>query len=137
MFEDVPTYPFMIIAALLGGLFLFTNARMSRYREAASKFRETIEPTISRLNHSENGTTAILEADFEKHEQAVRTFSRYLAFSRKKRFLNCWRDYAFHPKAGIRFLEAYSSVGVSVSKAQSNREIAISKLTRLLNHAKP
>ncbi|MFL1456018.1 hypothetical protein ACJO5Y_16395 [Marinobacter sp. GN3S48] len=136
MSEDVPTYPFMIIAALLGGLFLFANARMSRYREAASKFRETIEPTISKLNHSEGGTTAILEADFEKHEQAVREFSRYLAFS-KKQFLGCWRDYAFHPEAGIHFLEAYSSVGVSVSKAKSNRELAISKLTRLVNYAKP
>lgn len=136
MFEDVPTYPFMIIAALLGGLFLFGNARMSRYRETASKFREAIEPTISKLNHSKDGTTAILEADFEKHEEAVREFSRYLVFS-KKRFLGCWRDYAFHPDAGIRFLEAYSSVGVSVSKAKSNRELAISKLTRLVNHAKP
>lgn len=136
MFEGIPVYPFMMIAALMGGLFLFANARMSRHREAALKFRETIEPTISKLNHSEDGITSILEADFEKHEQAVREFSRYLVFS-KKRFLDCWRDYAFHPEAGIRFLEAYSSNGVSVSKAKSNRELAIFKLTRLLSYAKP
>ena len=136
MFEDIPAYPFIIIAALLGGLFLFANARMSRNREAASKFREIIEPTISKLNHSEVATTTILEADFGKHEQAVREFSRYLVFS-KKRFLDCWRDYACHPEAGIRFLEAYSSHGVPVSKARSNRELAISKLTRLVNYAKP
>lgn len=136
MFEDIPVYPFMIITALLGGLFLFANARMSRYREAASKFRETIEPTISKLNHSEDGTTVILEADFEKHEQAVREFSRYLVFS-KNSFLGCWRDYAFHPEVRIRFLEAYSSNGVSVSKAKSKRELAISKLMRLVSYANP
>lgn len=136
MIEDIPTYPFILIAALLGGLFLLTNTRMSRYREAASEFRNVIEPTISKLNNSDIATTTILEADFEKHEQAVREFSRYLVFSRR-RFLKCWQDYALHPETGIRFLEAYSSHGVPVSKAKSNRKLAILKLTKLVNYAKP
>lgn len=133
---NLPTFPFIVVAALLSGLFLFVNSRKNSYRDASLLFRSALEPTITELRNGNESTVSVLESSFAKHEEAVREFSKHLIWSRKE-FDKCWRDYAFHPEAGLRFLEAYTSVGVSVSKAKENRQLAIQKLQNLISYTKP
>lgn len=134
--NTLPTYPFIILAALLSGLFLFINSRRNAQKEAAQCFRNVISETLSKLKNCTEDTISVLETDFVKHENAVFEYSSYL-FWQKRNFLSAWQDYAFHPQTGIRFLEAYTSFGVSVSKAKTNRNLAQQKLEQLLKYARP
>ena len=92
--SKLPIYPFIIIAALLGGLFTFTNSRKNSYREASLSFRKNIDPTITELKNCTGSTVNILKSAFNEHEEAVREFSKHLLWSRKS-FQNHWINYTF------------------------------------------
>ena len=119
----------------LGGLFLLSNSRKLAYREAAKKFRDTIGNAISDLKNSTVNPVDILEHGFQNHEKAFIELSKHLLF--KKSFNSAWEKYAYHHDSKIRFLEAYSSAGVSVEVAKNNRALAIERLEKLINYAKP
>jgi len=134
--KDLPTWPFMIVGALISCFFLVWNSRKNTQKEAARNFRCELQPTIFKLINSSDNTIEILESDFEKHELAVKEYANFLFGRKKVKFEREWRNYAFHPQTGIRFLEAYSTFGVPVTKAEDNRLLAQRKLESLLEYAR-
>jgi hypothetical protein len=140
MIEAFFSNPYAVIGAVLlacfSGYIVYRNNKLSRFAAASAAFRSAFSDAYSKIRNGNDNPFTILTAAFPGHETAVLEFARYLGPIARKGLLEAWRKFHSHEKANIRFLEQYTTTGVSLSQVQSNRKLAIQRIEHLLSYAK-
>ncbi len=115
------------------------TVRLQEFNKAASIFSSEFHQTISNIRHNVNGAPAFqfLSEDVRRHEIAMMKFRPYLPAERLESFDAAWRDYAYpyDDKPGYTDMSPYKTQGVKEIK--SVRSLAIKRIERILEFAKP
>lgn len=140
MIEAFLSNPSAVIGAILlacfSGYIISRNNKISRFAAASAAFRSAFSDAYSKIKNGNDDPFTILTASFSGHETAVLEFARYLNPIARKGLLGAWREYHSHEKANIRFIEQYTTSGVSLSQGQVNRKLAIQRIEYFLSYAK-
>lgn len=126
-----------IIGAFLNHWLSKLRSKHERVISASKEFRNAFYDELSKLIDSDEDPVSILQPAYSKHKAAVDEFLIYLGSCHKRKLLELWNAYAFHPQnIGIPFLEQYSKHSGDVNTAKINRRLAIKRLQNLIAYAK-
>ncbi len=107
--------------------------RTKRRRDAVSVFQRTFTDTLMVIKNTEADPCDLLREDFLKLDTAVQDFCRLTGRCDKRRLQAEWRTLCCYEGTTYQHFEQYSTVGCSREDKQSRRELATSRIHKLID----
>ncbi|MFZ4440068.1 MAG: hypothetical protein ACOYOS_16700 [Syntrophales bacterium] len=85
-----------IVVSIIIAILKYRVARINRFNDAASTFRQSFSDAINDLRSGSNSDALVLEAEFPSHRKAKEVFEPILSGSAQVKFDAAWDHYEKH-----------------------------------------